>query len=277
MKKEGLGWRIAGGVLIAVGILVVLFPLYVAFINSFKTMEEAGRNFFALPSEWTLENYITLFQKDNYFIYVRNSAIITIVSVIFVSICVPAVSYPLARNFHARYYKFVYYYLVIGIFVPFQVIMLPLTVTMTKLGLANIPGVILLYIVLSLSKGVFLFVNYIRGLPLEIEDAAKIDGCSVFQLYRRIILPLTRPMLATLIIMDALWFWNDFVLPQLMLNKTPDYWTLPLFQYNFKTEYAFNYTMAFTAYLLSMLPMLIIYVCLQKHIVKGLTAGAVKS
>ena len=155
--------------------------------------------------------------------------------------------------------------------------MLPLTVTMTKLGLANIPGVILLYIVLSLSKGVFLFVNYIRGLPLEIEDAAKIDGCSVFQLYRRIILPLTRPMLATLIIMDALWFWNDFVLPQLMLNKTPDYWTLPLFQYNFKTEYALNYTMAFTAYLLSMLPMLIIYVCLQKHIVKGLTAGAVKS
>ena len=83
-------------------------------------------------------------------------------------------------------------------------------------------------------------------------------------------------MISTLLIMDVLWIWNDFMLPLLILNRTQEIWTLPLFQYNFKTEYSFNYTMAFTAYLLAMLPMLIIYCMGQKYIVKGLTAGSVK-
>ena len=115
-----------------------------------------------------------------------------------------------------------------------------------------------------------------RGLPYEIEEAAQIDGCSVFQTYVRIVLPLVKPMIATITILDLLWFWNDFLLPLLMLNRSRDIWTLPLFQYNFKTEYSFNYTMAFTAYLMAMLPMLIIYCFGQKYIIKGLTAGSVK-
>ena len=121
-----------------------------------------------------------------------------------------------------------------------------------------------------------MFVNYIRGLPYEIEESAQIDGCSVFQTYVKIVLPLVKPMISTLLIMDTLWIWNDFMLPLLILNRSQAIWTLPLFQYNFKTEYSFNYTMAFTAYLLAMLPMLIIYCMGQKYIVKGLTAGSVK-
>ena len=85
------------------------------------------------------------------------------------------------------------------------------------------------------------------------------------------------PMLATLVVMDALWFWNDFMLPLLLLNKSREYWTLPLFQYNFKTEYSFNYTMAFTAYFMSMFPIIAVYCFGQKYIISGLTAGAVKS
>ena len=122
-----------------------------------------------------------------------------------------------------------------------------------------------------------MFVNYIRSLPLEIEEAARIDGCNTFQVYNRVVLPLLGPMLATLVVMDALWFWNDFMLPLLLLNKSREYWTLPLFQYNFKTEYSFNYTMAFTAYFMSMFPIIAVYCFGQKYIISGLTAGAVKS
>ena len=122
-----------------------------------------------------------------------------------------------------------------------------------------------------------MFVNYIQSLPYEVEEAARIDGCNTFQVYTKIVLHLIGPMLATLIVMDTLWFWNDFQLPLMILNKSPDYWTLPLFQYNFKSEYSFNYTMAFTAYFMCMFPMLIVYALGQKYIISGLTAGAVKS
>lgn len=206
----------------------------------------------------------------------RNSLKITVISVGLILIFVPSVSYAVARNFEKRYYRTVYYYLLMGLFIPSQVIMLPVTKMMTKLGFLNHTGLIVLYAAFSLTQGVFLFVNYIRGLPYEIEESAQIDGCSVLGTYVRIVLPLVKPMLSTLLIMDALWIWNDFMLPLLILNRAQEIWTLPLFQYNFKTEYSFNYTMAFTAYLLAMLPMLIIYCLGQKYIIKGLTAGSVK-
>ena len=229
------------------GLLLILCPLWMVLINSFKTLEEAGKNFFALPSKLNLENYIELFTNSNYWIFLKNSFKITVITII-----------------------------LILIFVPSQVVLLPVTKMMSKLNMLNHAGLIILYVAFSLTQGVFLFVNYIRGLPYEIEESAQIDGCSVFQTYVKIVLPLVKPMISTLLIMDTLWIWNDFMLPLLILNRSQAIWTLPLFQYNFKTEYSFNYTMAFTAYLLAMLPMLIIYCMGQKYIVKGLTAGSVK-
>ena len=206
----------------------------------------------------------------------RNSLIITVASIALILLLVPSVSYAIARNFDKKYYKTIYFYLLMGLFIPSQVILLPVTKMMSKLNLLNQQGLIILYAAFSLTQGVFLFVNYIRGLPYEIEESAQIDGCSVFQTYVKIVLPLIKPMISTILIMDVLWIWNDFMLPLLILNRSQSIWTLPLFQYNFKTEYSFDYTMAFTAYLLAMLPMLLIYCMGQKYIVKGLTAGSVK-
>ena len=245
-------------------------------INSFKTLEEAGKNFFALPSGLNFANYQELFSNSNYWVFLKNSFVITVFSLALILIFIPSVSYAIARNYEKRYYKFVYFYLLMGLFIPSQVILLPVTKMMSKLKMMNHQGLILLYAAFSLTPGVFLFVNYIRGLPYEIEESAQIDGCSVFQIYVKIVLPLAKPMLSTIVIMDTLWIWNDFMLPLLILNRSRDIWTLPLFQYNFKTEYSFNYPMAFTAYLLAMLPMLIIYCLGQKYIVKGMTAGSVK-
>lgn len=269
-------WLWLRNIILVCGLILILFPLWLVVINSFKTLEEAGKNFFALPSRLNFDNYLELFTNSNYWTFLRNSFKITVISISLILILVPSVSYAIARNFTKRYYKVIYYYLLLGLFIPSQVVLLPVTKMMSKLNLLNHGGLIMLYAAFSLTQGVFLFVNYIRGLPYEIEESAQIDGCSVFQTYVRIVLPLVKPMISTLLIMDALWIWNDFMLPLLILNRTQSIWTLPLFQYNFKTEYSFNYTMAFTAYLLAMLPMLIIYCMGQKYIVKGLTAGSVK-
>lgn len=279
MKKAGKDervWLVLRNIIVLCGLILILFPLWLVLINSFKTLEEAGKNFFALPSRLNFDNYRELFANSNYWIFLRNSLKITVISIILILILVPSISYAIARNFNKKYYKTIYYYLLLGLFIPSQVVLLPVTKMMSKLNMLNHGGLLLLYAAFSLTQGVFLFVNYIRGLPYEIEESAQIDGCSVFQTYVRIVLPLVKPMISTLLIMDVLWIWNDFMLPLLILNRTQEIWTLPLFQYNFKTEYSFNYTMAFTAYLLAMLPMLIIYCMGQKYIVKGLTAGSVK-
>lgn len=279
MKKAGKDervWLVLRNIILLCGLILILFPLWLVLINSFKTLEEAGKNFFALPSRLNFDNYRELFANSNYWIFLRNSLKITVISIILILILVPSISYAIARNFNKKYYKTIYYYLLLGLFIPSQVVLLPVTKMMSKLNMLNHGGLLLLYAAFSLTQGVFLFVNYIRGLPYEIEESAQIDGCSVFQTYVRIVLPLVKPMISTLLIMDVLWIWNDFMLPLLILNRTQEIWTLPLFQYNFKTEYSFNYTMAFTAYLLAMLPMLIIYCMGQKYIVKGLTAGSVK-
>ncbi|HIS25680.1 MAG TPA: carbohydrate ABC transporter permease [Candidatus Pullilachnospira intestinigallinarum] len=276
IKKAALGWRILRDLLLIAGLILILCPLYLVVINSFKSLEEAGKNFFALPSSFYLENFKNLFTGNNYWGYVKNSFIISVVSICLILLLVPSVSYAIARNYNRKYYKGVYFYLLMGLFIPSQVIMLPVTKLMTNLNLLNRQGLIMLYAAFSLTQGVFLFVNYIRGLPFEVEESAYIDGCNVFQSYVKIVLPLVKPMIATILIMDLLWIWNDFMLPLLILNRSRDIWTLPLFQYNFKTEYSFDYTMAFTAYLMSMLPMLIVYCLGQKNIIKGLTAGSVK-
>lgn len=276
-RGERAFWGFWKGLVIAFGMLIILGPMYLVAANSFKTLDEASRNFFAPPLHFTLNNVRELVASQNYFRYVGNSAVISVVSMVLVVLFVPLVSYALARNQRRRYYRFVYHYVMLGLFIPSQVIMLPIVKQMSSLSLMNHTGLILLYLTFSLTRGVFLFVNYIRALPVEIEEAARIDGCSVLQTYFRVVVFLIRPMIATLVIMDFLWYWNDFQLPLFILNKSRNLWTLPLFQYNFKTEYSFDYPMAFTAYLVALVPVLVVYCLCQKHIINGLTAGAVKS
>lgn len=122
-----------------------------------------------------------------------------------------------------------------------------------------------------------LLVNYIRSVPRDLEEAAYIDGCGTVKAYVKIVLPMIKPILATIFVLNALWVWNDFQMPLLILNQSQDMWTLPLFQYNFKSQYSFDYNLAFASYLIAMIPVLIAYACAQKHIVSGLTQGAVKS
>jgi raffinose/stachyose/melibiose transport system permease protein len=155
--------------------------------------------------------------------------------------------------------------------------MVPLAHFTSKTGLMNSRGLILIYITYALCQGVFLFVAYFKAVPSEIEEAAEIDGCGVVSSFFRIVYPLVKPMTATIIILNTLWIWNDFLLPLIILNKQASFWTLPLFQYNFKSQFTFDYNLAFASFLFSIVPMLIFYAFLQRYIIEGLTAGSVKT
>ena len=259
------------------GMLAILYPFYLTVITALKTSQESAQSFFAFPKSFYLGNFVEVFQKANYFVFFRNSVVVTVVSVVLIMIFIPMCAYAIARNMDKKFYKFSFYYLLAGIFVPFQVIMVPLVKYLAKLHLCNIPGLIIMCVTLASSQGVFLLVNYIRSVPRDLEEAAYIDGCTTLKAYVQIVLPMIKPMLATVFILNALWLWNDFQMPLLILNQSQDMWTLPLFQYNFKSQYSFDYNLAFASYLIAMIPVLIAYACAQKHIVAGLTQGDVKS
>ena len=140
----------------------------------------------------------------------------------------------------------------------------------------NLIGLIICYLSFALPQAVFLYTGYIRSVPLELEESAFIDGCSVAQTFFRIVYPLIMPMTATIIILNALWIWNDFLLPLLVLNKSSKIWTIPLFIFNFKSQYSFEANLAFAAFLLALVPIMILYAFMQKYIIDGLTKGALK-
>ena len=276
MMKKKIG-NIASGMILFVGILLIAFPMYLTIVTAFKTGKETAQNFFTLPQTLYLDNFKEVIQSNEFFVYVGNSILITVCSLVLILIIVPLVSYAIARNMKKLYYKGIYLMFSLGIFVPFQVIMLPVVKQMTKLSLLNKYGLIILYATCALAQGVFLYVGYIKNnMPMELEEAAYIDGASKIKTYILVVFPMLKPMTATIIITNALWVWNDFLLPLLMLNKSSKYWTLPLFQYNFQSTYAVEYNLAFASFVLTIIPILIIYLIFQKYILAGMTNGAVK-
>lgn len=277
-KKNGFLGKAVSYIIAIAGSVVILFPFYITLITAFKTPEESAQNFFAFPKGLYLENFQQVFAKAGYFKYFTNSVTVTVSSLVLIYILVTMISYAIARNMKKnRYYKFLFGFIVLGMFVPFQVIMVPLVQFMGGLGLSNKTGLILLHVTYAAMQGVFLLVNYIQSVPEDLEEAAYIDGCTTVQAYIRVVSPLLKPMTSTVLVLNALWIWNDFQMPLMILNKLPDTWTLPLFQYNFKSQYSFDFNMAFASYIIAMIPVLIAYIVAQKNIVEGLTAGAVKS
>lgn len=166
--------KILSYVLLITGMIVILYPFYLTIITALKTPQESSQSFFSFPQSFYLGNFVNVLQKANYFVFFRNSAVVTLVSVFLIMVLIPMCSYAIARNMEKRYYKTMYFYLLAGIFVPFQVIMVPLVKYLAKLKLCNIPGLIIMCVTLASSQGVFLLVNYIRSVPRDLEEAAYI-------------------------------------------------------------------------------------------------------
>ena len=276
MRKEGIVWKAFKTLVILLGLLLILGPVFVIFINSMKTMQEAGRNFFAMPSGFNFDNYIELFSRSDFWSSFRNSTIVTVTSVTLIVLFIPALSYAVARNMNKRYYKLLYYYILAGIFIPFQVKMLPMVKLMSNIGLLNRTGAILFYIANSTCEGIFLLVGYLASMPTDLEEAAYIDGATTNQVFYKIVRPIMKPIISTVVIKNSLWIWNDYFMPSLVLNQSNLNRTLTLYQYSFRTENSTNFTIVFAVMLLSILPIFIVYCLFQKQIVSGMMEGAVK-
>ena len=273
MKKTGKNLLVLLALL--PGIILIIFPMYVTIVTAFKTPQESGSSFFALPSSFFLGNFIAVINKSYYFRYILNTAVILLCSVIVELLIVPMAAYSIQRN-NRKYYRFIYIFIVCGLFVPFQVRMVSLVQMMSQLHLMSKLGMVFLYLAATTPPGVFLITGYLKSVPEQIEEAAYMDGSSYGATYFKVVFPLLKPILSTLLIKDSLFIWNDFQLPLIILNGSTKSWTLQLFQYNFKSQYSFDYNLAFASFIMTMLPILILYILIQKNIVAGLSAGAVK-
>jgi raffinose/stachyose/melibiose transport system permease protein len=262
--------------LIAVCSLTILIPLYLAVVVALKTTDQlvSGTGFeWPDPVNWA--NFPEAWERTNFPQALMNTALITVGSVVFTLLTSSIVAYALARNIHRPFFKGVFFYLLAALFIPFPIIMLPLVKQTAILGLDNQAGMIVLYTIYGLSLNVFIYTAYIRSIPIELEEAARVDGASTWRVFWQVIFPLLAPMNATVGILTCVWAWNDFIMPLVVLSD-PAARTLPLAQCVFQGQFNTDYTVAFASYLMAMAPLLIVYVFSQRWVISGVTRGSIK-
>ena len=277
-KKIG-GSNVLVTVLLFLGCLTILFPLYMTIIIAFKNPSEMTNDVagaLAFPSSWKLDNFKEAMEVTNFWHTLGNSLLITIATIVLTLLIHSLAGYVIGRNMaRKKGYRFIYFYIVSGMFVPFAILMMPLVKETAILGLDNRLGVILLYLVFYMPMNVMLYSGYLKNIPLAMEEAAEIDGASAWKTYWTVIFPIMKPMHATVAVLTALGTWNDVMTPLVIMSGTKGT-TLPLAQLNFQTQFGTNYNLAFASYLLALIPILIFYVLCQKQILNGVANGAVK-
>ena len=260
--------------------LVWLFPIFEVVINSFKENAFVNLEPFALPSAESfvgLANYIKGMTFGNYpfLLAAGYSLLITVVSVLMILVFCAMSAWYIARV-NSLISKIFYYLCLFSMIVPFQMVMFTLTFTADKLNL-NTPWTIpIVYLGFGAGLAIFMFLGFIKGLPLEIEEAAAIDGCGPLHTFFLVVLPMLKPTLISVGILELMWVWNDYLLPYLVLDRTK-FMTIPILVQYLKGSYGtvdLGATMA--VIMMSIIPIIIVYIFCQKHIIKGVAAGAVK-
>lgn len=257
--------------------LLVLFivPFYLMVINSFKTTQEFVQNPFALPTSIDFDNYILAFERMNFMSAFVNSLLITVIGVTLILLTSAMASYFLVR-FNWKISRIVFAVYVASMIVPFQAVMIPLVSIYGSLQLLNNPWtLIFMYIGFGQAFAVFIFHGFVKNVPLEIEEAARIDGCNRLQIFFAIVLPMLKPVLSTILVLQVLWIWNDFLLPSLILIS-PAQRTLPLSTFSFFSTFSVDFSPLMAGIVLTILPVLAVFLICQRQIIEGLVKGAVK-
>lgn len=261
--------------LLGIGLFYILSPIYIAVLNSLKSNKEIADSLLALPQNIDFSNYITAFGKLNFLHSFLNTFILTTLSVIGIIFCSSLAGYKIARS-NNRLGVFFYIVIIASMLIPFHSIMISLTRTAMALGVkGSILGTVTIYIGLGINMAVFLYTGFVNTIPRELEEASIIDGCGPFSTFFYIVLPLLKPITSTIAILDALWIWNDFLLPLLLITKADNY-TLILSANKFFGKYTTDWSSIMAGLLMTSIPLIIFYLFFQKHIVKGIAAGAVK-
>jgi raffinose/stachyose/melibiose transport system permease protein len=277
-RRLSLPGLVAFGFLILVAV-AILFPLVYAVLGGFKTNGQLAADPAAiLPTEWVFSNYTDVLFGDYAPVFwqqMLNSVIIAVVAVSLTVGLASGAAFVLARMVFPGREAF-YLLFVFGLLFPAAVAILPLYILVRNLGLSsNLLGVALPQAAFALPLTIVILRPFFRNIPVELEDAARIDGCSTFGFFWRILLPLSRPALATVSVLAIVGTWNAFFLPLVILNGA-DQWTLPLGAMNFSTEYASDKARVLAYTVVSIIPAIIFYAVAERHIVSGLTSGSVK-
>ncbi|MEM5500901.1 carbohydrate ABC transporter permease [Ahrensia kielensis] len=255
--------------------LIVFFPLYLTVIIALKTPQDLAQSILGWPDRLAWENFPRVIEITGFWNAFANSFVVTLGAVVLTVMTNSFVAYAISPNMHKRRFRMLYYYFISAMFVPFPIIMLPIVKLTSDLALGNQGGLVILYTVYGLAFNVFLYVGFIGSIPKDLVEAARIDGCTPWQTFWKVIFPLLMPINATVAILTCLWAWNDFMMPLVILSK-PEMATLPLVQYNLQSQFNTNHTLAFASYLLAMSPLLIVYLFAQRWVIGGVTRGAVK-
>ena len=227
--KERINWPVT--ILLIAGLITVIFPLYMTVVIALKKPSEMTNDvagILSLPKHFSLSNFTEAMKVTDFWNSLGNSLLITVVTVVLAMLIHSLLGYAIARNkAHSKFYKFIYFYVVSGMFVPFAILMMPVVKQTAQMGLANRAGVIILYLVFYMPMNVLLYSGYLTNIPMALEEAACVDGASTWTTYWKIIFPIMKPMHATVAVLTALGTWNDVMTPLVIMSGTGKN-TLPL-------------------------------------------------
>jgi len=273
-RKKRIFQIIRESIGIIVGLLF-LSPALLIIINAFKPLSDILKTPFALPKELYIDNVTYVIENMKYFKALSNTLIIAVIVVSVTAMLSSMAGYKLSRH-GGKMSAIITMLFLSSLLIPFQSIMIPIAKITSMLGIGNsMTGYIITIIPLYAPMGIFMCMGFVKTIPMSLEEAAIIDGCSPHSVFFRVVLPLLKPTIASLVVLFSLWIWNDFALANMML-KTESNRTLTVAIYGFFSSFQNRWDYALTALALSVIPIVIFYIFMQRFIVKGVSAGAIK-
>nr|WP_231366183.1 carbohydrate ABC transporter permease [Zhihengliuella flava] len=264
-------------VTLALCTLAVLIPLFVTVNMAFKTGSQAVQGeAFVLPSPLSIEGFVQAWELTNFPVAFGLSAFVSAIAVAGAVLISSMAAYAIHANWERTFFRFAFFYVLAAMFLPFPVLALSQIKLSGLVGLDTPLGVGILHIMFMLGFNVLLLTTFLRGMPQELEEAARIDGASTWQTFWRVIFPVLSPMAATVGIFAFLFSWNDFMMPS-MIIADPALQTLPVVNQLFQSQFSSNYHVSFASYLMAMAPAIVAFIFTQRWVLAGVTQGAVKS
>ncbi|WP_288566799.1 carbohydrate ABC transporter permease [Treponema succinifaciens] len=257
---------------------IFLVPILLVLLNSFKSRFYISSSPFAMPNSETFvgfENYLNGLSSSGFFISFIRSVWVSIASVLVIIVCTSMASWFIVRVKN-KFTKAIYFLFAFSMIVPFQMVMYTMTFIVNRISFDNVFGIVFVYLGFGAGLSVFMFTGFVKAVPLEIEEAAEIDGCNPLQTFFLVVFPILKPTIITVSILNSMWVWNDYLLPYLILGT--DHKTVPVaIQIAMQGAYGATDYGGFMAMLvLAIIPIVIFYIASQKYIIKGVISGAVK-
>ena len=275
MTTTRLPWKVAVQVILLANAVLVLAPMALMGLSAFKSTREIFQNPFGIPTVWRFENFARVWVEARFALYFRNSVVVTLASIVVILVFGAMAGYALGR-FRFSGNDLLYLYFLSGLMLPIRLGIIPLFILMRNLNLLDTHwALILTYAASGLPSAVFILTGFFRTLPTDLDSAARIDGAGEWLIFRRVMLPLVRPALVIAAIYNLIPIWNDFFFP-LVFIQSDRLKTLPLGMTTFFGQYYTDWALLFAGLTLAAVPVILLYVMLSQHFIRGLTAGAVK-